>query len=288
MRNLASIQKVLDVQPINGADKIVCISVLGWKLIAKVDEFKIGDLCVYIEIDSLLPKDNPVFSFMERYKYRVKSIKMRGQISQGLALPLSMFPDIGKPKEGMDLTDVLKIEKYEKEEEQDPVPPKNVWYKPLMKYSMFRKVILPLISKKASGGFPSHIISKSDETRIQSMPWMFETYKDAIFVATEKCEGCLSEETIISTPSGPMKIKDICENKKRIDVYSLNLDNFQIEQQKVTKFSIQENNNDWYEIITESGKKLILTGEHRIFLPELMCWRRVDEISENDIVILEN
>ncbi len=58
MRQLASIQKILKLEPIEGADAIVCATVLGWQLVVKKDEFKVGELCVYVEIDSILP-DKP-------------------------------------------------------------------------------------------------------------------------------------------------------------------------------------------------------------------------------------
>ena len=78
----------------------------------KKDQFKIGDLCCYIEIDSIVPQ-TPIFEFMKKYNYHVKTIKLRGVISQGLILPLddlSLNIDI---KEGMDITDILEIQKWE-------------------------------------------------------------------------------------------------------------------------------------------------------------------------------
>lgn len=112
-RQLATIAKILNVEPIKGADRIVKVTVRGWQCIAKKEEFQPGDLCVYFEIDSLLPESNPVFSFMESRKYRVKTIKLRGVVSQGLALPLSFFPQIKDPKEDDDVTDMLEVTKYE-------------------------------------------------------------------------------------------------------------------------------------------------------------------------------
>jgi len=201
MRKLASIQKVVDIQPIEGADKIECITVLGWKLVAKKDEFKIGDLCVYIEMDSLLPKDIAAFAFMEKYKFRVKTVKLRGQISQGLSIPFYAFSDnallapIAFCKEGTDVTEQLGVTKYEKEDEliEDicDVNSKS-WYVPFMKYRLVRKLIIPFISKKPSGNFPKHIIAESDETRIQCIPKMFTEYANSFFTETEKIEGMSS------------------------------------------------------------------------------------------------
>ncbi|MCK9154704.1 MAG: hypothetical protein M0P12_01170 [Paludibacteraceae bacterium] len=203
MRNLASIQKISRLEEIPEAKNVIKAFVLGWEIVVKKNEFKPGDLCVFFETDSLLPKDNTVFSFMESRKFRVKTVKLAGQISQGLALPISMFPEIADSeiKEGLDLTERLKIEKYEKEEETFVEPKINInshILKFVLKYKVMRKLILPFISK-SKRTFPSRIISESDETRIQCMPGILEKEKDSIFIATEKLEGCSATFTINRT-----------------------------------------------------------------------------------------
>ena len=90
-RKLTSIQRIVSIEPIQGADKIELATVLGWQCVVKKDEFKIGDLCVYIEIDSIVPADNPYFEFLKDRKYRVRTIRLRGQISQGLVCPLNIM-----------------------------------------------------------------------------------------------------------------------------------------------------------------------------------------------------
>ena len=81
MRNLASIQKISKLEPIPNADTIEKATVLGWELVVKKGEFKEGDLCVYCEIDSVLP-ERPEFEFLRTKKFRIKTIKFKGQISQ--------------------------------------------------------------------------------------------------------------------------------------------------------------------------------------------------------------
>jgi RNA ligase (TIGR02306 family) len=93
-RKLASIQKVVNVQPIENADAIEMIQVLGWELVAKKGSFKVGDLCVYFEIDSILP-ETEWSEFMRPRGFRIKTIKLRGQVSMGLALPISILKDYG-------------------------------------------------------------------------------------------------------------------------------------------------------------------------------------------------
>lgn len=123
MRKLASLQKVKFVRPIAGADAIECVGVLGWECVSKKGEFSPNDECIYFEIDSLLP-DAPVFSFLRKAcwkedlgKYRLRTMRLRGQISQGLALPIALFPELAGRAVGFDATEELGVEKYE-----PPVP----------------------------------------------------------------------------------------------------------------------------------------------------------------------
>ena len=133
MRRLATIQKILDLKPIPNADNILCATVQGWELVVKKDEFKIGDLCVYIEIDSIVP-DKPEFEFLRDRKFRVKTIKLRKQISQGLALPLSILPQ-GKYKEDDDVTEILGVIKYDPEGDYKMYEP-ILWSKYLYLYDV--------------------------------------------------------------------------------------------------------------------------------------------------------
>jgi RNA ligase (TIGR02306 family) len=119
MRKLASIQTVKYVKPIPDADSIETVGVLGWEVVSKKGEVKPCDTCVFFEIDSLLP-DITEFEFLRKScwndnlkKYRLKSVKLRRQLSQGLALPTSVFPILAGLTAGADVTDLLGVEKYE-------------------------------------------------------------------------------------------------------------------------------------------------------------------------------
>ncbi len=147
-RKLASVVKIVDIQPIPGADAIVVATVKGWKVVVKVNEYKVGDLAVYYEIDSFLPV-RPQFEFLRKSSFkrmgssegfRLKTIRLRGQISQGLLTPIP--EGISNPKEGDDLTETLGIVKYE-----PPIPAQ--------------------LAGKIKGTFPS-FIPKTEEIRIQN------------------------------------------------------------------------------------------------------------------------
>ena len=147
-RKLASVVRITDIQTIPNADAIVVAKVKGWNVVIKKDEFKVGDLAVYYEIDSFLPV-RPQFEFLRKSSFkrmgttdgfRLKTIRLRNTVSQGLLTPI---PDgIIDPKEGDDLTDALDIVKYE-----PPIPAQ--------------------LAGKIKGTFPS-FIPKTDETRIQN------------------------------------------------------------------------------------------------------------------------
>jgi hypothetical protein len=191
MRTLASIQKITNIREIKGANKIVIAEVLGWEVVIRKEEFKIGDLCVYIEVDSIVPAI-PQFEFLKERKYRVRIIKLRGQISQGLCLPLSILPSkFFDYKEGQDVTELLGIIKYDPEaaKEQKMLDQLNATKKRrIEKFLMRNKWYRRFFTKEKSKGWPK-FIKKTDEERIQKLPWICETEKDTIFTATEKLDG---------------------------------------------------------------------------------------------------
>ena len=177
MRKLASIQRVEEILPISGADTIERIRVQGWHVVVKKEQFKVGDLCLYMEIDSLLP-NIPQFAFLEKGSklkksiiengvevegWRLKTAKRLGCISQGLALPLNEFPDILSPVEGMDVTELIGVNKFE-----PPLP--------------------ACLSGEAKGAFPG-FLSKTDENRIQILLHMLDQYRGQRFYLTTKLDG---------------------------------------------------------------------------------------------------
>jgi RNA ligase (TIGR02306 family) len=174
MRQLASIQRITDIQPIEGADAIECASVLGWKVVVKKGEFQVGDLAVYMEIDSV-PPDEEQYKFLWRFaeqrpnNFRIKTIKLRGQISQGILFPLAGLNLLNASgwetvREGEDVTDLLGVTKYE--------PP------------------LPAGSNDIEGQFFDGV-PKTDEERVQSADGRkrLELLRGRPYYITVKCDG---------------------------------------------------------------------------------------------------
>jgi RNA ligase (TIGR02306 family) len=182
-RRLATVQKIRDLQPIPGADAIEVATVLGWNVVVKKGEFNVGDYCVYCEIDSVLDTSIPEFAFLEKVKGRIKTIRLRGQISQGIAFPLSILPSIAPESafglhadnipgmedlEDADVTGILQVKKYEPFQNE----PKH---NPGMRGA--RTVTRP------------YFVPKTDEPRIQSVPDFLERHAGTTMYATEKIDG---------------------------------------------------------------------------------------------------
>ncbi|MEZ6137870.1 MAG: RNA ligase (ATP) [Pirellulaceae bacterium] len=169
MRKLATIRTVNDTKPIEGADMIELAVVDGWKCVAKKGEYHVGDAVIYCEIDSFLPvreefeflRKSSLKTMDDREGFRLRTLKLRGQISQGLLLDPKI---LGRSFcVGEDVTDELGIVKYEA-----PIP------------ASLGGVVV--------GGFPS-FIEKTDEERIQNLASDFDLYRDRTFYVSEKIDG---------------------------------------------------------------------------------------------------
>lgn len=170
-RKLATVRRIDAIDPIPGADAIEVATVGGWKtVIAKKDGFKVGELAIYFEVDSWIPTELAPFLSKEKNPKvfngiageRLRTIKLRGQLSQGLLLPV---PNGVEKVEGHDVGDLLQIQKWEK-----PIPAQ--------------------LAGMMKGSFPSQI-PKTDQERIQNIVKEVNeaTAADLRFEVTEKLEG---------------------------------------------------------------------------------------------------
>lgn len=170
MRKLATIRKIDEIRPIEGADAIVCAVVGGWTVVIRKDEYAVGDLVVFAEIDSWVPTE--LASFLSKGKSprefngvkgeRLRTVKLRGQLSQGLILPI---PDSFVKVEDMDCTEALGIQKWEA-----PIPAQ--------------------LAGVVRGNFPT-AVPKTDQERIQNLKKEFDYWKatGASWEVTEKLDG---------------------------------------------------------------------------------------------------
>ena len=172
-RKLASVQRVLEIVPIEGADAIEAARINGWICVVKKGAFAVGDAGVFLEIDAV-PPDTSAYRFLWTAKgaepaegtrpgsFRIRTKKLRGCLSQGLLLTLAEAGVEGAVADGDDLTGRLGVTKYEP--------------------------VIPVGSAELRGGFPS-AVPKTDEMRVQSVPEVLGELRGKAYVATLKCDG---------------------------------------------------------------------------------------------------
>lgn len=212
MRKLASIKRIDDVRPIEGADAIECAVIGGWTVVIKKDEYKVGDLAVYCEIDSWIPNELAPFlskgheprEFNGVKGERLRTVKLRGQLSQGLLLPLGVLAvktEHGNylgdwdQFEGHDVSERLNIQKWE------PTLPTQ-------------------LQGQAEGAFPT-FIHKTDQERAQNL---VSEVKEAFdngeeFEATIKLDG---SSCTVFLKDGDL---GVCSRNWRLKINDENKDN---------------------------------------------------------------
>ena len=167
MRKMASVQRVLEKKPIVGADLIEAYRVNGWWVVDKKDAYEVGDLVVYCEVDSWIPHTLAPFltkpghsprEYLGVKGERLRTVKMKGQLSQGLLLPLVEY----NSEEGQDFSEILGITKWE-----------DTRY---------------MANRDARGNFPD-FIPKTDQERVQNLDRTLEKYFGQSFEVTVKRDG---------------------------------------------------------------------------------------------------
>ena len=245
MRALVTIRQIWKISEISDSDFLELAFVDGWQCVTKKGEFKAGDKAIYFEVDSFLPID-PRFEFLRKSclrkmgdveGFRLKSIRLRKQLSQGLLLPLAEFPEVAGKEAGEDVTELLKVVKWE-----PPIP--------------------ACLAGEAKGTFPGFIM-KTDEER------------------------CCDGETLLHTRRGTRTIRDVCEKGDDVEILSYNPDTKKKEFRWVTGHNIANNLNNWQKIILADGRELVLTSNHRVYLPDLDCYREVSALKVGDILLTE-
>lgn len=192
-RKLASVQRVYDVTPIDGADRIELAHVLGWQCVVKKGEFKPGDIGIYFEIDSFLPV-RPEFEFLRPtcYKdsvilgpgFRLRTQKFRGQVSQGLLLPVSLFPKI-ETAAGIDAA-IVNPDKTNNPDNPDTAVGTDVTE--LLGVRQWEIEERVTTGGTIIGTLPSDV-PHTDETRIQAMPALLEEFREKDYYISTKLDG---------------------------------------------------------------------------------------------------
>lgn len=169
MRKLASIQKIVALLPIEGADFIEEAQVMGWRTVVKKGAFQVNDFCLFLEVDAICP-EAPWSVFLR--SRRIKTMKLKGVLSQGLTIPIKdVWPEGSDVmEEGQDVTEALGVTKYDPEIYIGANGVRGV-------------------NPDKEADFPSHLVPKTDEERVQSSLRSLEALTGRPYVATLKIDG---------------------------------------------------------------------------------------------------
>jgi RNA ligase (TIGR02306 family) len=171
-RALATITRITDIAPISGADQIETVQVRGWQAVVRRGLYRVGDRCLYIEIDAFVPFDDDRFAFLAprgtktvggRTGHVLRTAKLRGAYSQGLVMSLDEFPELADIADDVDVAPILGISKYE--------PP-------------------TVLHGLAVGPYPSQFAPRTDAERVQNLVEVYDQLRSAAhWTATEKIDG---------------------------------------------------------------------------------------------------
>lgn len=210
-RELAYIVTIDEIRPIEGYDRVEHARVGGWWVVVKKDQFKVGDLAIYIEVDAKVPAEEP-FMFLEPKKFKIKTQKMCKVLSQGLLMHPQDFKETSLDfvgdrilEVGQFVTQELKItyadaednkrkaasaDKYKLMAQRNSNLFKRQPFRWLMKREWGKKLLFIFFGKKKDkkNGWPAWVV-KTDEERCQNMPWLFPGNPDEEWIATEKVDG---------------------------------------------------------------------------------------------------
>lgn len=277
MRKLASIKQISAIHPIEGKDRIGLAAVDGWEVIVQKADYQPGDLCVFCEIDSVLP-EKPEFEFLRSKNFRIRTMKMAGVISQGICFPLSILPP---KKHGAyvldeDVTNIIGVTQYEPTQDKEPAAPAKKKRRWLMRFKWYRA-----LQKKPSrkGGFPS-FISKTDETRVQNIPHIVEDKRP--WVATEKIDGQSGTFALVRHRR-PWPLKDryeyiVCSRNLRLprpdnSSYWKVSERYQIEN--VLRNMLGPSGRDWIAIQGECIAPNVQGNKYKVREPDLYVFNLI-------------
>ena len=241
-RELAYVVIIDEIMPIEGYDRVELARVGGWHVIVQKGQFKVGDPAIYFEVDSKVPSDRECFAFLAKRKYKIKTIKMCGVISQGLLMHAEDFgwknaidadghpliydtndnsrywyadgedrfltKELGVTHiEDEDNKPAQRVDKYKAMAQRRPDIFKRKWARWLMRREWGRKLMFALFGrkkKKSETAFPTKFpfVKKTDQERCENMPWVLKDKTP--YIVTQKCDGS-SATYILERTHNPFK-----------------------------------------------------------------------------------
>lgn len=250
-RELAYVVVIDEIMPIERYDRVELARIGGWHVIVQKGQFKVGDPAIYFEVDSKVPSDRECFAFLAKRKYKIKTLRMCGVISQGLLMHAEDFgwknaiDADGHPliydandnsrfwyADGEDrfLTKELgvthiedeenkptpKVDKYKAMAQRRPEVFKQKWARWLMRREWGRRIMFAFFGKKKSSetAFPTKFpyVHKSDEERIENMPFLLKDKQP--WIKTQKIDGTSSTYILARGRFGKLE-KYVCSRNVR-------------------------------------------------------------------------
>ena len=291
-RALAYIVTIDEIRPIPNYDRIEHARTNGWWCVTRLNELKVGDKAVYFEVDSKVPADDERFSFLEAKHYKIKTQKMCGVFSQGLLMPLTLFPELADMEVGTDVTDILKViysvveDNTRKSKNGDPDAKyksmaqrhQKIFKKPIvrkiMKHKLGRKIMFLFFGKKKDKplSFPTHFpfVHKTDEER------------------------CLIGDTKVQTNNGVLRIADIVNKELPVEVLSYNEKTKTVEYKPIISYQkfAKKEDEDLIEIKypyrfgNQKTNTIRCTPDHKFYNGS--TYVRADEIHQGDKIFIHH
>lgn len=266
-RELAYVARIEEIRPIPNYDRVEHARIgAGWWVIVKKNEFKVGDLCVYFEVDSKVPETEP-FMFLENKHFKVKTLKMCKVLSQGLIIHPSEFKFGRELIEGEFLTKELGItyaeaadnerkssgvDKYKKMTQRRPNIFKKKWARWMMKREWGRRLMFFLFGKKKDkkSGWPSWV-QKTDEERVQNCSWLFDGRDTGTWIMTEKIDGTSTTFTLRGKDFRVCSRNVVFDKPDKKCFYETN-----VYTEMAIKYNMEETMRKWMQDMKEAGRPL--------------------------------
>jgi tRNA-binding EMAP/Myf-like protein len=269
---VVEIEKV-EKHPNADALELIKVSGYDYSIVSKIGDFKVGDLGIFIEPDYVVPTTNQVFAFLKKGNkdtQRITVRRLRGIWSEGLLIKAESHHKVGD-----NVMEEYGITRWE------PPPSKSFGWgaegAALKSGLQTKEPVIPGVIR-----IPHYSLENyKKHTNLL-------TEEDMVYYTT-KIHGCLFFDTLLETNIGPKTIGEIVDNKLNVLVKSFNHDTNQIEFKKITNHmsSYDPSDNNWFEIELEDNRKIKITGNHKVFLPKLNCYRAVQDLKEDDEFLVD-
>lgn len=281
-RELAYVTTIQEIRDLPGYDKVEYARVINWWCVVRKGVYKVGDLCVYFEIDSKTPETEP-FEFLSKYKYRIKTQRLCKVLSQGLI----MTPEelgLKDVNEGDFLTEKLGVTYYEPEDNVRKADNKKLaemkvdkfmikWVK---KHKLLSKI--KFIYNLRRKLWLKHYFKNQQKKKTDWPSWVVKTDE----------ERCLGANTKVDTDQGLLRIADIVSKKLSVKVKSYNEKENRIEYKPITDYQHYNKELGYFEIkvpfsigSSKRNKTIKCTADHKFYVGN-GAYKKASELSTND------